>query len=218
MLRGPRAGRPPGYGGAHSAVRAAGVASCSRCTANYPFPKDSFGGTIPALNPGMNTRYVALAAVVLSLGVVADASAQQSGTGSSGAATPIDPNLASVATVPLMAYAQQEAPNMGRDGNLVAGNFLEGQTLEQPFTLSPGKCYTVLAVGAGMSQVDLSIVAVTPLPQGSGVLATARGTSNASLGGRGSCYKWDFPVAINAKYVVRATHGRGLAAAQLYSK
>jgi hypothetical protein len=140
------------------------------------------------------------------------------GPPSSGAAQPIDPNLAGVATAPLMLYAQQEAPGMGREGNIAAGNFLEGQTLEQPFMLNPGKCYTVLAVGAGITQVDLSIVAVTPIPQASGVLTSVSGTSNASLGGRGNCFKWELPVAINAKYVVRATHGQGLAAAQLYSK
>ena len=138
---------------------------------------------------------------------------------STGAATPIDPNLASVATVPLMGYAQQEAPGMQREGNLVAGNFREGQTLEQMFQMLPGRCYTVLAVGAGIQQVDLAIVAVTPIPQASGVLAQAQGNgSSAALGGRGNCFRWDLPVGINAKYVIRATRGQGIAAGQLYVK
>jgi hypothetical protein len=137
---------------------------------------------------------------------------------SSGAAQPIDPNLATVATVPLMAYSQQEAPGMAKEGNLIAGNFKEGQTLEQMFQMLPGKCYTVLAVGAGISQVDLAIVAVTPIPQASGVLAQTSGSSNASLRGRGNCFRWDLPVGINAKYVIRAARGQGLAAGQLYSK
>jgi hypothetical protein len=159
-------------------------------------------------------RLIALLAVASSITIASVAGASPS----SGAATPIDPNLASVATVPLMAYAQQEAPNVPRDGNLVAGNFLEGQTLEQPFQLTPGKCYTVLAVGVGITEVDLSIVAVTPIPQATGVLASTKGTNMASLGGRGTCYKWELPVPINAKFVVRAGAGRGVAAAQLYSK
>lgn len=141
------------------------------------------------------------------------------GQPSSGAATAIDPNFASVATVPLMAYAQQEAPGMTREGQVAAGNFKEGQTLEQPFQMLPNKCYTVLAVGAGVAEVDISIVAVTPIPQASGVLAQDQGTgSSASLGGRGNCYKWPWPVGINAKYVIRATRGQGIAAGQLYSK
>jgi hypothetical protein len=137
---------------------------------------------------------------------------------SSGAATPIDPNLASVATVPLMGFAQQEAPGMAREGNLIAGNFKEGQTLEQAFQMLPGKCYTVLAVGAGITQVDLAIVAVTPIPQASGVLAQTSGGNSAALRGRGNCFRWDLPVGINAKYVIRAARGQGVAAGQLYAK
>jgi hypothetical protein len=151
-------------------------------------------------------------------GAGGQAGPQPSQVPSSGAATPIDPNLANVATVPLMAYSQQEAPAMAREGNLIAGNFKEGQTLEQPFQLLPGKCYTVLAVGAGVTQLDLAIVAVTPIPQASGVLAQTSGTTNAALGGRGNCFRWELPVGINAKYVLRAARGMGIAAGQLYSK
>jgi hypothetical protein len=119
-----------------------------------------------------------------------------------------------------MAYSQQEAPGMQREGSVVAANFKEGQVLEQPFQMLPGKCYTVLAVGAGPQQIDLTIVAVTPLP-GSGVLAQAQGNGpNAALGGRGNCFRWNppVPVGINAKYVIRATRGQGIAAGQLYSR
>jgi len=137
---------------------------------------------------------------------------------STGPATPLDPNLAGVATAPLLGFAQQEAPGMARDGATVAGNFREGQTLEQPFQMLPNKCYTVLAVGAGVTQIDLAIVAVTPLPQASGVLAQATGGNSASLRGRGNCFRWDLPVGIHAKYVIRATRGQGLVAGQLYSK
>ena len=141
------------------------------------------------------------------------------GQPSSGAATPIDPNFASVATVPLMAFAQQEAPGMQREGGVAAGNFKEGQILEQPMQIMPGKCYTVLAVGAGVQEVDISLVAVTPIPQASGVLAQDQGSgASSSLGGRGNCFKWSFPVGINAKYVIKATRGQGVIASQLYSK
>ena len=111
------------------------------------------------------------------------------GQPSTGSATPIDPNVASVATVPLMAYAIQEAPNMNREGGVIAGQFREGQTLEQPFQLAPNKCAsTVLAVGVGPQEVDiLSIVAVTPIPSTSPVLSSSDNTTgpNAALGGRG---------------------------------
>jgi hypothetical protein len=118
-----------------------------------------------------------------------------------------------------MAFSQQEAPGMQREGGVVAGQFKEGQTLEQPFQMMPGKCYTVLAVGAGLQEVDITLVAVTPIPQASGVLAQDSGSgASASLGGRGNCFKWSMPFGINAKFVVKATRGQGIAAAQLYSK
>ena len=49
-----------------------------------------------------------------------------------------------------------------------------------------------------------------PQDQGSG--------ASSSLGGRGNCFKWSFPVGINAKYVIKATRGQGVIASQLYSK
>jgi hypothetical protein len=141
------------------------------------------------------------------------------GTTSGSPAQAIDPNLAGAATVPLMAYAQQEAPGMQKEGNIIAGQFQAGQSLEQAVTLQPGKCYAVLAVGAGPSEVNIQLIATTPIPGMSPVLAQDSGTgSNASLGGRGNCYKYSLPLAGQAKYVVTVTSGSGLVAAQLYSK
>jgi hypothetical protein len=139
--------------------------------------------------------------------------------GSTGAATPIDPNVANVATVPLLAFSQQEAPGMTREGPVVAAQFKEGQTLEQAIQILPGKCYTVLAVGAGISEMDISLVATTPLPGASPVLAQDQGSgASASLGGRGQCFKWSLPVGINAKFILKASRGSGIAAGQLFVK
>jgi hypothetical protein len=134
-------------------------------------------------------------------------------------ASPIDPNLASVATGPLWAMAQQEAPGMQREGGVIAGQFQEGQVLEQSFQLTAGKCYTVLAVGAGISEMDISIMLSSSLPGINPVLAQDSGAgSNASLGGRGNCYRWSAPVGAPAKFVMKATRGAGIAAGQLFVK
>jgi hypothetical protein len=139
--------------------------------------------------------------------------------GSAGPAQQIDPTLAGVATVPLMAFAQQQAPGMQREGNVLAGQFKDGQTLEQAFQMLPNKCYTVLAVGAGPQEVDIQLVALTPVPNMSPTLAQDSGTgSSASLGGGGNCFKWNAPFGINAKFVVKSTRGSGVIASQLYSK
>lgn len=142
------------------------------------------------------------------------------GSGTSGSsASPMDPTLASAATIPLNAYSKTEAAGMQPEGPTVAAQFSEGQTLEQAVQLLPGKCYTVLAVGAGIQEMDISLHAVTPLPNVAGPLAQDQGGgASASLGGRGNCYKWSWPVGINAKFILRATRGSGIAAGQLYVK
>lgn len=140
-------------------------------------------------------------------------------TASGPAATPIDPNFAAIATGPLFVFAATEAPGMAKDGPLVAGNFQQGQVLETPVNLQPNKCYTVLAVGVGIQEVDITLVLTTPIPNMNPVLARdSGGGSQASLGGKGKCYVWQVPVAAQAKYVITATKGAGVAAGQMYSK
>lgn len=140
--------------------------------------------------------------------------------GVTGTAQPLDPNAAALATGPLAALAKTEAPGMSPDGPVVAGTFQEGQTLEAPFTLQPGKCYTLVAAGAGPTHVEVEMAYTVPIP---GIPAPSIGTSTetgptATIGGKGKCLKPISPIAATAKFVLRAKKGAGLAAAQLYSK
>ncbi len=136
-------------------------------------------------------------------------------------AQPIDPAFAGVATVPLMAFATTEAPGMSREGNIGAANFQEGQISEQNLTLQPGKCYAVLAVGAGVQEVDIALVGVSPIPGVQGVLARDGGSgAQSSLGGKGNCYRLPafVPMPVTAKVVIKATRGAGLVASALFTK
>jgi hypothetical protein len=139
---------------------------------------------------------------------------------SGAAATPIDPAFANVATAPLFIFAATEAPGMQREGVIVAGQFQQGQQLETPITLQPNKCYTVLAVGAGLlSEVDINLILTTPVPGLNPMLARDSGGGvQASLGGKGNCYPWKLPFSASAKYVIIATKGTGIAAGALYVK
>jgi hypothetical protein len=116
--------------------------------------------------------------------------------------------------------AASEAPGAKAEGGVLAGNFQEGQVLEQQLQLLPGKCYTVLSVGTGtISEMDISLVLLTPVPGLSTVLAQDTGTgAKASLGGKGNCYKIATPFGVTAKWVMKATKGSGVAAGQLYVK
>ena len=141
------------------------------------------------------------------------------GTTSGSPAQPIDPNLASVAVIPLMQLQGTHAPGMAKEGGVLAGNFQAGQSLEQGFTLQPNKCYTVIATAAGIQELDAKIIVLTPIPGQSPVLAQDSMTgATAVVGANGACFRWQFPVGANAKFVITATAGSGVAAAQLYSK
>jgi hypothetical protein len=123
--------------------------------------------------------------------------------------------------VALGPFAAQEMQGMQPATDIVAGQFQPGQTLEQSFQMNPGKCYGAIAVGMGPSEMDIKFVAVTPIPGQSPVLAQDQTQgANASLGGRGNCWKYQpfVPVAINVKAIYTAIAGQGIAAGRVYVK
>ncbi len=146
------------------------------------------------------------------------------GGASGGTAQPMDPNLAVAASAPLMTLGSTEAPGAQKEGNAIAGNFQQGQTLEGSFTMQPGRCYTVVAASAGIQQLDITVVGLTPIPGMSPQLGSATGKpgmagSQAVLGSKANCLKLALsPIAVQAKYIITATKGAGLGAAQLYVK
>ncbi len=84
-------------------------------------------------------------------------------------ATPL-PAAAGIAVTPILAgLASTDAPGMKADGSPFAGQFKEGDTLEQAINIQPGKCYTVIGASvAGIIELDIQLVAQTaPLPPSS---------------------------------------------------
>ena len=135
---------------------------------------------------------------------------------STGAATPLP--MAAMLTPGLQAIAASDAQGMSADGQSFAGQFQEGQTLEQPLNIQAGKCYTIVAMGAGIQQLDIQLVAQqAPLP--AVVLAQSNTTgAQASLGGKGQCFRNPLPIGGPGKVVIKATRGAGMAAAQVFVK
>jgi hypothetical protein len=144
--------------------------------------------------------------------------APATGTGTAtSSATPIAPAAAAIATPALTALASAETRGMSPEGGAFAGNFQQGQTLEQPFNIEPGKCYTVVGVGVGITELDIQIVGqLGPVSQ---ALAQDNQTGpQAVVGSAGNCFKNPLPVGGPAKVVMKATGGTGLAVAQIYKK
>lgn len=137
-----------------------------------------------------------------------------------GQATPMAP-AAMGADVVLTGLAQQEAPGAQPEGTAFAGQFQEGQVLEQPINLQPGKCYTIIGASVGaIQELDIMIQGqLPPLPPAT--LAQDQGTGpNATLGGKsnGGCWKFPSPIAAPAKIVLRVTRGSGIAGAKVFVK
>ncbi|AUX22189.1 hypothetical protein SOCEGT47_026900 [Sorangium cellulosum] len=143
--------------------------------------------------------------------------AGQAGT-STGQATAIAPAAAAAATPVLTAMAASEVQGMQPEGSAFAGQFQDGQTLEQPFNIQAGKCYSVIGVGLGVQELDLQIVA-QPAPMLPPVVLAQDSTTgpNATLGGKGQCFKNPLPVGGPAKAIMRV-RGSGVAVAQIYVK
>jgi len=134
-------------------------------------------------------------------------------------ATPIAPAAAQVATVALQGIAASEAPGMQPDGQPFAAQFQEGQVLEQAINIEAGKCYSVIAQGVGITQLDIQLVfSAPPLPPQVLAQSSSQGAT-AVLGGKANgCFKNPLPVGGPGKVIVKATGGAGLAAAQIYKK
>lgn len=135
-------------------------------------------------------------------------------------ATPMAPAAAAGADVILGGLATQEAPGAQPDGTAFAGQFGEGQTLEQPINLQPGKCYTIVGASlGGVQELDIMIQGqLAPLPPATLAQDNTTGP-NATLGGKAAgCWKNPSPLPIPAKIVLRVTKGSGMAAAKVYVK
>jgi hypothetical protein len=135
-----------------------------------------------------------------------------------GQAQAIDPAAAAAAQPILNALAQSEAPGASPVGSPIAGNFQQGQQLEQQIQLDPQKCYTVVAAGLPpISEVNLQLVFATPIPNVAPVLAEDKDTGTQAVMGRNpNCIK---PlIGAPAKVVLKVAGGSGIAAAQVYAK
>jgi hypothetical protein len=137
-----------------------------------------------------------------------------------GACTPVDASMAAPAGQVLQLLAQNEVPPGAKPmGAIAAANCQAGQSHEAQIQMQPGKCYTIVAAGVGVSEVDLQLVAVTPIPNVAPVLGQDSTTGpQAVIGKRPDCYKWAWPMGGAVKLVIKATAGSGLVGAQVYEK
>jgi hypothetical protein len=137
---------------------------------------------------------------------------------SGGTATPIPPLLAGAAQVSLSGIAQTELRGMSPEAGPFAGTFQPEQTLEQDITIQPGKCYGVVGIGMGITELDVQIVLhQPPLPPYTAQQDNQTG-AKAVIGSGGNCYRSLLPAPTTAKVILIARAGTGIGMAQVFSK
>ena len=137
-------------------------------------------------------------------------------------ATPLDPATAQIVTsliAPLAASAA--APGAKAVGAAIAGNFTQGQSLDQTVQMNPGKCYTIVGVGVPTIQnLDIQLVPTIAIPGLPAAVVAADNSqgANAIVGQQPNCYKWALPMGGTMKVVMTVSAGQGMAAAQVFEK
>jgi hypothetical protein len=118
----------------------------------------------------------------------------------------------------------KEAKGLKAEGDLIAGMIQEGGTIDRDVSLQPGKCYTILGQGTGVTQLDMTLTFKAPMAipgMPAAVLAqssTSGDKSAIGAGGVGKCYKTIGPLVVPAVLSIKATKGSGAAGAQVYAK
>lgn len=137
-------------------------------------------------------------------------------------ATPLDATSAAAATQLLAPLAAQHAPAGAKPlGTVIAGQFQQGQQLEEQIQMRPGRCYTVVGVGLPpVKNLDIQLVPMVAIPGLTSPVIASDQTQgpNAVLGDNPNCFKWAAPFAAPVKVVVKVSSGEGVAAAQAFEK
>ncbi len=203
-------------------VTAASLALVCGCGGSSPDPNDpanqqnQYGQYAPPANTGATTGGYTQPAPTTT-GTVATAPGTGAAAGSP--ATPIAVPAAAAIQPLLTQLAAGEVQGMQPDGTAFAGNFQEGQVLEQQLTIQAGKCYSVVGASMGVQELDIQLV-LNPAPLPPQVLAQDNSQGGtAVLGGKSTgCFKNALPIGGPGKVIVKATRGSGLAIAQIYIK
>jgi hypothetical protein len=124
--------------------------------------------------------------------------------------------MADPAEAGLRAAAAKYAPGMSPEGQVAKGNLAEGGHVGFVANMDPSKCYTVVAFGAGVTDLDVNLLA----PPFYNILAGQDGMAGptAVIGAAPKPMCPIVPLSVPYKIDLYAKKGGGPVAAQVYSK
>ena len=124
--------------------------------------------------------------------------------------------VADAAEMGLRAAAARHAPGMTAEGQVARGNLIEGGHIGFVTNMEPSKCYTIVAFGAGVSDLDINLLAPPFYNFLTGQDAMSGDTAVIGASPRPICPV--VPIAVPYKVDLYARRGGGAVAAQVYSK
>jgi len=136
-------------------------------------------------------------------------------------ATALKPEEEAAVRTKLDAQVEADGEGTAFEGSPAAGRFKQGEVLEFPLTLQPGKCYTLVAVSVdGITELDASVIVAPPIPGAPSVPALTDTTKgpDVTLGKGAACTKSPLPIAASGTLQIKATKGAGIAAVQVLVK
>lgn len=101
-------------------------------------------------------------------------------------------------------------------GAPLVARFDAGQCQSRTVTMTPGKCYRVIATGAGVSGLDVQLVSAGPRPLAFALARTAGPTT--ILGAAPECMRWPLPIVGDVDVVLRASGTSTPVALQILEK
>ncbi len=134
-----------------------------------------------------------------------------------GAATSIDIRHMLRAAPALNQLAATHMIKMQKEGPPFAGQFNEGQVLEHTFEVLPGRCYGVVAIAGGITELGLRIELGEP-PVTAVLGKDEMKGPQAVVGPSGNCVRNTLPTPDEARVVMTAVAGAGTAVARVYSR
>lgn len=120
------------------------------------------------------------------------------------------------AALAVQAEALKAAPGMAPEGEMARGQLQEGGHLGFLVTMQPGRCYTIIGHGAGLQELDLTLLAPPFYTMMAGQDGMSGATAIIGKGKGAMCPA--LPVAVPYKVDAVARKGAGSVAVQVYSK
>ncbi len=141
------------------------------------------------------------------------------GTAAAGTCTEVDAAAAAAAQPIITAMSQGSVPAGAKPlGAVIAANCQAGGRISKPIQMQPGKCYTVVGAGVGVTELNMELKTVAVGGMAPVVSQDQETGSQAVIGKQPNCYKWAWPMGGTMTVDIIAAAGSGMVGAQVYEK